>query len=323
MMEQLPAPQLLPNSAFSITGVDFAGPFIIKKGHTRKPVLIKSYICIFVCLSIKATHLEIVFDLTTEAFIAALKRFLSHRGLPKELYSDNGKNFVGASNDLKALYSFLSNPSTQSSISHFASSHRIVWHFSPEKATHSGGLWEAAVKSMKYHLKRVVSQQRLTFKELNTLICQVEACLNSRPLVPLTSHSEDGIKILTSGHFIIGKSLQALPSVDHTSEKLPLLKRWSLCQALSQHWWQKWSSEYLQQLQRRVKWKTPQNLQAGDVVIVKEDVLVPPTHWPMARIISTSPGKDGHTRVITLTTKAGVYKRPVNKLVLLVPQSDN
>ncbi len=102
------------------------------------------------------------------------------------------------------------------------------------------------------------------------------------------------------GHFI-GKSLQALPLVDQTSQKLPLLKRWSLCQALFQHWWQRWSRDYLQQLQRRVKWKLPsRNLQPGEVVIIKEDVFVPPNHWPMALIISTAPGKNGHTRVVTL-----------------------
>ena len=152
LMGLLPAPRVLPNSTFSVTGVDVAGPFIIKKGHTRKPILIKSYICILVCLSTKATHLEIVPDLTMEALIVALKRFLSRRGLPKELCSDNGTNFVGASNDLKALYSFLSNPSTQSSISHFVSANRIIWLFNPEKAPHIGVLWKAAVKSMKYHL---------------------------------------------------------------------------------------------------------------------------------------------------------------------------
>ncbi len=151
MMEQLPAQRVCPNAPFTITGVDFAGPFIRKSGHTRKPTHIKSYICIFVCLSTKAAHMEIVSDLNTEAFIAALKRFVSRRGLPKEFNSDNGTNFVGASNELKAVYSLLSNSSTQCYISHFASSHGIVWYFNPEKAPHFGGLWEAAVKSTKYH----------------------------------------------------------------------------------------------------------------------------------------------------------------------------
>ena len=323
MMGQLPAQRVCPNAPFSVTGIDFAGHLIIKKGHTRKPVLVKTYVCIFVCLSTKATHLETVSDLTTDAFIAALKRFIARRGLPNEVYSDNGSNFVGASNDLKSLYSFFSKDSTQNSLSDFVSSQRIVWHFNPERAPHFGGLWEAAVKSMKYHLKRVVGQQKFTFEEFNTLLCQVEACMNSRPLLPLNTHSDDGIEVLTPGHFIIGRSLQTLPSLDLTSQRLPLLKRWSLCQALLQHWWQRWSKEYLQQLQRIIKWKIPsRNIQPGDIVFVKEDCLMA-TQWQMAKIITTSPGRDGYTRVVTLKTKNGVYKRPVTKLVLLVPTQNS
>ena len=117
MMGQLPAQRVCPNAPFSVSGIDFAGHFIIKKGHTRKPVLVKTYVCIFVCLSTKATHLDTVSDLTTDAFIAALKRFIARRGLPNEVYSDNGSNFVGASNDLKFLYSFFSKDSTQNSLS--------------------------------------------------------------------------------------------------------------------------------------------------------------------------------------------------------------
>ena len=88
-------------------------------------------------------------------------------------------------------------------------------------------------------------RQKFTFEEFNTLLCQVEACMNSRPLLPLNTHSDDGIEVLTPGHFIIGRSLQTLPSLDLTSQRLPLLKQWSLCQALLQHWWQRWSKEYL------------------------------------------------------------------------------
>jgi len=153
------------------------------------------------------------------------------------------------------------------------SQQRIVWHFNSERAPHFGGLWEAAVKSMKYHLKHNRGLQRLTFEELNTLLCQVEACMNSRPLLPLNSHSDDEIEVLTPGHFIIGKSLQTLLSFDLTSTKFPLLKHWSLCQAYSQHLWQHWSKKYLQQLQCMVKWKTPsRNIQPGYIVIDKEDL---------------------------------------------------
>ena len=154
---------------------------------------VKAYACLFVCFTTKAVHIELVSDLTSEAFLAALRRFVSRRGCPQ---SDNGSNFVGAHNILKDIYSFLSQDSTQAAVSSFTSTQKIQWHFSPERAPHFGGLWEAAIKSVKFHLKRVVGDQHLTFEELTTVLCQVECCLNSRPLVPLSSHSTDGIDIL-------------------------------------------------------------------------------------------------------------------------------
>ena len=108
--------------------------------------------------------------------------------------------------------------------------------------------------------------QRLTNEELHTLLYQVECYVNSRPLLPLNSHPDDSVEVLTPGNFLVGRHLQALPEPVHTSTKLPLLKRWSLCQALSQHFWKRWSQEYLQQLQRITKWRTPsRNIQPGDV----------------------------------------------------------
>ena len=131
----------------------------------------------------------------------------------------------------------------QNSISQFLSSQQIIWHFSPERAPHFGGLWEAVVKSTKFHLKRVMGAQCLTYEELHTILCQVECCLNSRPLLPLSSHSEDGIEVITPRHFLVGRHLQGLTDYNHTADKLPLLKR---CQALTQHFWKHWSQEYLQ-----------------------------------------------------------------------------
>ncbi len=84
-MGQLPAARVTPSPPFTITGIDYAGPFTLEIGHTRKPVLVKAYLALFVCLATKAVHLEIVSDLTTEAFLASLKRFISRRGLPTEI----------------------------------------------------------------------------------------------------------------------------------------------------------------------------------------------------------------------------------------------
>jgi len=199
-----------PGPVFDKVGVDYAGPVLIKYGHVRKPTVVKAYICVFVSLTVKAVHLELVSDLTADAFIACLRRFISRRGLPSLIWSDHGTNFVGAAHEIKNLYQFLRNSSTQDAITKFLTTKNINWKFIPQNAPHFGGLWEAAVKSMKTHLRKVVGSVKLTFEEMSTLLTQVEACLNSRPLVPLPN-DDDGIEALTPGHFLIGQPLQALP----------------------------------------------------------------------------------------------------------------
>ncbi len=124
-MGQLPKARVIPSPPFTITGSDFAGPFSLKKGHTRKPVIIKAYLCIFVCFSTKATHPECVSDLSTEAFLAAFKRFIARRGLPREIFSDNGSNFKGAHNDLQKLYQELPSKFTKDSVHQYLLNHRI------------------------------------------------------------------------------------------------------------------------------------------------------------------------------------------------------
>ena len=122
MMGQLPSERVTQHFPFEITGVDYAGPLTVKKGHTRKPVLVKAYLAIFVCFSTKAVHVEVVEDLSTEDFLSALKRFVARRGLPSQIHSDNGRNFVGAKNDLHELYQFLQSSRTNSSISNYLGS---------------------------------------------------------------------------------------------------------------------------------------------------------------------------------------------------------
>ena len=119
-------------------------------------------------------------------------------------------------------------------VSNFCSGKGIQWRFTPERAPHFVGLWEAAVKSFKYHLRRVVGDVKLTFEELYTVLTQIEACLNSRPLTALP-HPEDGIEVLTPGHFLIGAPIESHPNSEGTMREVPLLQLWNLCQALTQH----------------------------------------------------------------------------------------
>ena len=160
---------------------------------------------------------------------------------------------------------------------------------------------------------------KLSFEEFSTVLTQVEACLNSRPLVPIDSADDDGVEALTPGHFLIGKPVTALPDSPISYKSLFLLRRWHLCQHLVRHFWQRWEREYLTCLNKLTKWKYPtRNIQVGDVVVLQESGTVP-TKWPLGRVIHTSLGEDGLVRVVTLKTTQGVYKRPANKVAVLLP----
>ena len=157
----------------------------------------------------------------------------------------------------------------------------------PERAPHFGGLWKAAVKSAKKHLKRVVGSQRLDYAT-----AQIESCLNSRPLLATTSHSPDGVQVLTPAHFLIGRDLCAYPELPIKSETT-LHRRWNLYQAVTSHFWKRWSMEYLQQLQRLQKWQQPTpNLQVGDIVVIRDKNAFN-NHWPMAKVLNVFKGNDG------------------------------
>ena len=109
-------------------------PFYVKYGSIRKPIVVKAYVCVFVSLTVKAVHLELVSDLTTDAFIATLRRFIAHRGKPSLIWSDHGTNFVGAVHKMQELSDFLEVQKTQEIISRFGSSQNISWKFIAERA---------------------------------------------------------------------------------------------------------------------------------------------------------------------------------------------
>ena len=281
---------------FSSTGVDYAGPFLIKLGRVRRPVLVKAYLALFVCLATKAVHIEVVGDATTESFLATLRRFVSRRGLPTNLYSDHGSNFKGANSDLLSFYRMLEQQPAVSAISSYLLANKVHWHHIPERAPHFGGLWEASVKSCKYHLKRVVTCP-ITFEELTTVVCQIEACLNSRPLGPLTSHRPDGAVLLTPGHFLMGRAVTAYPETESPRDPSHY-RTWIRCQAMAQHFWRRWSLEYLQHLQASYKWRRPAvNFRVGDLVLLA-DCHTFQTQWVLGKVVATHPGQDGLVRTV-------------------------
>ncbi|XP_043474288.1 uncharacterized protein LOC122506261 [Leptopilina heterotoma] len=175
-MGDLPSSRVLPTRPFLRTGVDYAGPFAVKDRKTRGAKTTKAYVCLFVCFSTKAIHLELVGSLTSENFIAALRRFVARRGKPSDIYSDNGTNFVGAKKELAEMAEFLVNE--KSTIISSVVELSIQWHFIPPRSPHFGGLWEAGVKTVKNHMKKVLANACLVYEDFYSILVQIEACVN-------------------------------------------------------------------------------------------------------------------------------------------------
>ncbi|XP_050339915.1 uncharacterized protein LOC126766119 [Bactrocera neohumeralis] len=265
MMGNLPVERLTPTRPFSRCGVDFCGPVNIYL-RVRGKIPYKAYIAIFVCFATKAVHIEVVSDLSTDAFLASLKRMIGRRGLPPDIYSDDATNFVGAYSKLSELKAFLFKKETKDVITNYCANQFINFHFIPPRAPHFGGIWEAAVKSatgitQTNDLNRSVMNTKLTYEELTTALVEIEAVLNSWPLSPLSSDPSD-YEALTPGHFLTGSALKSLPE-RAVADNVNQVNRWNQITAVKQIFWKRWSHDYISDLQARTKWNTQWFLSMG------------------------------------------------------------
>ncbi|XP_066599947.1 uncharacterized protein [Prorops nasuta] len=208
------------------------------------------------------------------------------------MYSDNGTTFQGAARELREMFdrssSFYHETAT------ILANDGTDWVFIPPHAPHCGGIWEAGVKSTKHHLRRVIGETTLTFEELSTVV--------------------DALHALTPSHFLIGGSLGMVPEGSVTSIPDNRLNRYQLLQRIRDHFWQRWSTEYLHTLQERSKWrKTTVNFSLGQLVIMKDDHY-PPSKWPLGRIVEIHPGPDRLVRVVTIKTATSTFKRHISRL---------
>jgi len=172
------------------------------------------------------------------------------------------------------------------------------------------------VKLAKHHFYRSVCRSVLHFDELRTLVCQICAVVNSRPLLALSENPAD-LDVLTPAHLLFGGPPSCIIEPDLTKLNYNRLDGWQRVSQLQQVFWARWREEYLTLLQQRTKWRSPtQSLCVNDMVLVKDENL-PPMRWPLGRVLHLVPGKDGVARVADLNTASGVIRRAVNKLCLL------
>ena len=170
----------------------YAGPFTTVQGRGVRRQ--KRWLCLFTCLSTRAVHLEVAFGLDTDSFLNAFTRFTSRRGVPKEMASDCGTNFVEAVNELKELISELDQDKIQQS----TANRGVTWRFNPPGAPHFGGIHEAMIKSAKKAIYGVIGTSDVTDEELITAVTGVESLLNARPLTYQSANPQDIVPLTTS-----------------------------------------------------------------------------------------------------------------------------
>ncbi|XP_062717177.1 uncharacterized protein LOC134292217 [Aedes albopictus] len=297
-----PAP---PAPPFMNVGVDYCGPFQVNYPN-RRASPVKCYVAIFVCLVVKAVYLELVIDLTTQAFLAALKRFTARRGKPQLMMCDNATTFVGAKRELTELHRLFHDQKFQDRLIKDTSSDGIEFRFIPPRTPNFGGLWEAQV---------------LKADETLTALAQIEAVLNSRPLTPISSDPSD-FEALTPGHFLVQRPLTAIPEPDLQDLPTNRLSKWETAQQVSQQVWSRWSTQYISDLHNRTKWtKQRNNIRIGTMVLLKDEN-APPLNWHLGRVVKVFEGSDGNIRVVTVRTKDGCFDRGISKVCPL-PIRDN
>ncbi|XP_055542891.1 uncharacterized protein LOC129728468 [Wyeomyia smithii] len=185
LMGDLPPVRFTKSFPFENVGVDFAGPVYLKPA-SKKAAPVKAYVAVYVCLVTKAVHLDLIPDMTTDGFIASLRRFTGRRGKPSTICCNNGRNFVGACRELEELRTLFQTQRHQSAVTDEGNVNGIQFRFIAPRSPYLGGIWEAAVKSMKLHLRRTLGNAMLTETEFVTALIQVEATLNSRPITPMS-----------------------------------------------------------------------------------------------------------------------------------------
>ena len=322
-MGPLPIERLKPCPVFSNVGVDYFGPFTIR-GEVQKRVHGECYGVIFVCLIVGAAYVDVAVDYSTDGFMQVLRRFISLRGSPTRIYSDDGTQLVGASNELKRIINDIEWSKVEKESTELGS---IEWMFSPANAPWYNGAVEALVKTVKRALNCAVGSQIMTFSELQTCMFEAGQLVNQRPIGRVPSAPDDG-SYLSPNDMLLGRSSPKAPQI--AFEKLAEERtRIGFIQQVVNSFWKRWTREVFPQMVGRPKWHTSsRNLEEGDIVLVQDSNALR-GEWKMARVTEALLGLDGKVRRVKLfyrtrgTGSSQEIERAVQNLILLVPSRDD
>ena len=295
---------------FTRTGVDYFGPFYVRHGRGQ----IKHYGVLFTCLSVRAIHIEVADDLSSDSFICALKRFVCRRGRVKMLRSDKGTNFVGANNELKQ--ELQRQEQNEAWIHYKVLAMSIDWVFNVAGASHHGGAWERQIRSVRRILEAIITSAPMKAETLRTFMCEVEYTLNSRPLTPLSADPRDTTPLSPNHILFAGNGYDFVPTNIFDRGDCHSRKRWKQAAFYADMFWKRWRAEYLPFLQERSpKFAADrQNFAVGDVALIV-DSSVPRGQWPLGRVSMVKHSAEGLVRSAVLNVKGTTLERPVTKLV--------
>ncbi|XP_029967500.1 uncharacterized protein LOC115402944 [Salarias fasciatus] len=325
-MADLPADRVELSPPFSFTGLDCFGPFITKQGRKE----CKRYGLLFTCLSSRAIHIEMLEDLSTDAFINGLRCFIAIRGAVRQIRSDQGTNFVGARNEFEKGLKDLD----KDRIATYLAKNQCDFQMNVPEASHRGGVWERQIRTVRNVLSSVLAQAigRLDDTSLRTFFYEAMSIVNSRPLTTNTISDPKSAEPLTPNHLLTMKESVPLPPPGNfVGEDLYSRKRWRKVQYLAEQFWHRWRKEYLTSISLRQQWHTSKrNVQVGDVVIIKEEN-IPRNEWKLAKVIEANKDDDGLVRKVKIQVgqrdlgskgerlkQLSYLERPVQKLVVLV-----
>lgn len=227
-MADLPlARQQLFKPAFFSTGMDCFGPYTIKIGRRNE----KRWGILFKCLTTRAVYIDHLASIDSDSFLMALRRFISRRGKPYELLSDQGTNFKGGERELKESFAAL-----HSELQCNLAAQQINFVFNPPGAPHFGGCWEREIRSIKTALRVTIGAQTVTEEVLRTVLTEIEGILNSKSLGYTSSDISD-IDPITPNCFLIGRRDASLPQVVYQESDVLSRRRWRHSQLLADHFW--------------------------------------------------------------------------------------
>ncbi|KAK0139185.1 hypothetical protein N1851_024265 [Merluccius polli] len=319
-MADLPPERLSSSAPFTYVGLDVFGPWEVLTRRTRGGAAqSKRWAILFTCMSTRAVHIEVIDSMDTASCINALRRFFALRGPAKQLRSDRGTNFIGASSEL----GMRPDDPKQTSTLKYLHENGCTWEFNPPHASHMGGVWERMIGVTRRILDSMLLRTKhthLTHDVLCTLMAEVCAIINARPLVPVSS--DPSSPMLLTPAMLLTQKPGVSPPHGSFGDKDLFKCQWRQVQALANEFWSRWRTEYLHTLQPRRKWHTAcRNLEVGDIVLLKQSDS-PRNEWPMGLVTTTSPSSDGKVRKVEVRTtshdKIKTFLRPITEVVLLL-----